>query len=242
MYIVDKLNTIILTGKGLRRGMLTLHHLNNSRSQRILWLLEELGVDYEIEHYQRDSKTNLAPDSLRGVHPLGRSPVLSTPDGAIAESGAIVEYLVHTHAKENFVIPTAGDNRQQYWFWLHFAEGSLMPPLVANLVLEKAREKGSKPFFIKPITNKLIDGILNAYYGPNLAQSLRYVESYLSRNTWFAGDEPTGADVQMIFPLESLVASGRARDFSAIQGYVKRVHARPAYRRALEKGGEYAYA
>ncbi|NDV90403.1 glutathione S-transferase [Alteromonas sp. 345S023] len=222
--------------------MLTLHHLNNSRSQRILWLLEELGVDYEIEHYQRDSKTNLAPDSLRGVHPLGRSPVLSTPDGAIAESGAIVEYLVHTHAKEHFVMPTAGEDRQQYWFWLHFAEGSLMPPLVANLVLEKAREKGSKPFFIKPITNKLIDGILNAYYGPNLAQSLRYVESYLSRNTWFAGEAPTGADIQMIFPLESLVASGRARDFSAIQGYVKRVHARPAYQRALEKGGEYAYA
>lgn len=222
--------------------MLTLHHLNNSRSQRILWLLEELGVDYEIEHYQRDSKTNLAPDSLRGVHPLGRSPVLSTPDGAIAESGAIVEYLVHTHAKEHFVMPTAGKDRQQYWFWLHFAEGSLMPPLVANLVLEKAREKGSKPFFIKPITNKLIDGILNAYYGPNLAQSLRYVESYLSRNTWFAGEAPTGADIQMIFPLESLVASGRARDFSAIQGYVKRVHARPAYQRALEKGGEYAYA
>lgn len=222
--------------------MLTLHHLNNSRSQRILWLLEELGVDYEIEHYQRDSQTNLAPDALRGVHPLGRSPVLSTPDGAIAESGAIVEYLVHTHAKESFVTPTDGDALQQYWFWLHFAEGSLMPPLVANLVLEKARQKGSKPFFIKPITNKLVDGILNAYYGPNLAQSLRYVESYLSRNTWFAGDAPTGADVQMIFPLESLVASGRAKEFSAIQGYVKRIHARPAYQRGLEKGGEYDYA
>ena len=208
--------------------MLTLHHLNNSRSQRILWLLEELGVEYKIEFYQRDSQTNLAPDSLRAVHPLGRSPVLTTPHGAIAESGAIVEYLVRNHATASF--------------WLHFAEGSLMPPLVANLVLEKARQKGSKPFFIKPITNKLIDGIINAYYGPNLAQSLRYVESYLAKNTWFAGDEPTGADVQMIFPLESLVASGRAKDFSAIQGYVKRVHARETYKAALEKGGEYAYA
>ena len=117
-----------------------------------------------------------------------------------------------------------------------------MPPLVANLVLEKARQKGSKPFFIKPMTNKLVDGILNAYYGPNLAQSLRYVESYLSKNDWFAGDAPTGADVQMIFPLESLVASGRAKDFAAIQSYVKRVHAREAYKAALEKGGEYAYA
>ena len=222
--------------------MLTLHHLNNSRSQRILWLLEELGVEYKIERYQRDSVTNLAPDSLRAVHPLGRSPVLSTPNGAIAESGAIIEYLIHNHSETHFKTPTEPEALQQYWFWLHFAEGSLMPPLVANLVLEKARQKGSKPFFIKPITNKLVDGILNAYYGPNLAQSLRYVESYLSKSDWFAGDAPTGADVQMIFPLESLVASGRAKDFAAIQSYVKRVHAREAYKAALEKGGEYAYA
>jgi glutathione S-transferase len=222
--------------------MLTLHHLNNSRSQRILWLLEELGVEYKIERYQRDSVTNLAPDSLRAVHPLGRSPVLSTPNGAIAESGAIIEYLIHNHSDSHFKTPTEPEALQQYWFWLHFAEGSLMPPLVANLVLEKARQKGSKPFFIKPITNKLVDGILNAYYGPNLAQSLRYVESYLSKSDWFAGDAPTGADVQMIFPLESLVASGRAKDFAAIQSYVKRVHAREAYKAALEKGGEYAYA
>ncbi|MBB66324.1 glutathione S-transferase [Alteromonas sp. KS69] len=222
--------------------MLTLHHLNNSRSQRILWLLEELGVDYNIEHYQRDSITNLAPESLRAVHPLGRSPVLTTPEGAIAESGAIVEYLVRQHGQTNFTSPESGENLQQYLFWLHFAEGSLMPPLVARLVLEKARQKGSKPFFIKPITNKLIDGILNAYYGPNLAQSLRYVESYLAHHTWFAGEQPTGADVQMIFPLESLVASGNAKDFPAIREYVKRVHARPAYKQALEKGGEYAYA
>ncbi|WP_338454668.1 glutathione S-transferase [uncultured Alteromonas sp.] len=222
--------------------MLTLHHLNNSRSQRILWLLEELGVDYNIEHYQRDSITNLAPESLRAVHPLGRSPVLTTPEGAIAESGAIVEYLVRQYGQTNFTSPESGENLQQYLFWLHFAEGSLMPPLVARLVLEKARQKGSKPFFIKPITNKLIDGILNAYYGPNLAQSLRYVESYLAHHTWFAGEQPTGADVQMIFPLESLVASGNAKDFPAIREYVKRVHARPAYKQALEKGGEYAYA
>ncbi|CAD5255344.1 Glutathione S-transferase [Alteromonas sp. 38] len=222
--------------------MLTLHHLNNSRSQRILWLLEELGVDYNIEHYQRDSTTNLAPESLRAVHPLGRSPVLTTPEGAIAESGAIVEYLVRQHGQTRFTSPESGENLQQYLFWLHFAEGSLMPPLVARLVLEKARQKGSKPFFIKPITNKLIDGILNAYYGPNLSQSLRYVESYLAHHTWFAGEQPTGADVQMIFPLESLVASGNAKDFPAIREYVKRVHARPAYKQALEKGGEYAYA
>ncbi len=222
--------------------MLTLHHLNHSRSQRILWLLEELDVDYKIAFYQRDSVTNLAPSSLRAVHPLGRSPVLTTPHGDIAESGAIVEYLVTHYANDHFCVPQDQAALQQYWFWLHFAEGSLMPPLVANLVLEKARQKGAKPFFIKPITNKLVDGILNAYYAPNLVQSLRYVEAYLAENTWFAGENPSGADVQMIFPLESVVASGKAKHFDAIQSYVNRVHARPAYKAALEKGGEYAYA
>ncbi len=222
--------------------MLTLHHLNNSRSQRVLWLLEELGVEYKLETYQRDKKTNLAPPELKAIHPLGRSPVLGTENGVIAESGAIIEYLIRHHANESFTPPDDASMHQQYLFWLHFAEGSLMPPLVANLVLEKAREKASKPFFVKPIANKLIDGILDAYYRPNLEQSLRYVESYLSSHDWFAGNAPTGADVQMIFPLESLVASGRASNLAAITAWVKKVHDRPAYQRALEKGGEYAYA
>ncbi len=222
--------------------MLTLHHLNNSRSQRILWLLEELEVDYQIVRYARDDKTNLAPDTLRAIHPLGRSPVLSTPQGALAESGAIVEYLIAHYAKKGFQPPQEAAEKQQYWFWLHFAEGSLMPPLVAHLVLEKARQKGSKPFFIKPITDKLVDGILNAYYAPNLQQSLNFVESHLATHNWFAGEEITGADVQMIFPLESVVASGRAKHYPAIEEYVKRIHSRPAYQTALSKGGEYAYA
>ncbi|MEW9797940.1 glutathione S-transferase family protein [Alteromonas sp. CYL-A6] len=222
--------------------MLTLHHLNDSRSQRILWLLEELGVDYQLEKYQRDAKTNLAPAALKAVHPLGRSPVLTTDNGAIAESGAIVEYLITHYAKDSFTTPTSPEDHQQYLFWMHFAEGSLMPPMVARLVLEKAREKASKPLFIKPITHRLIDGILDAYYGPNLERSLRYVEAYLAEHEWFAGNGPTGADVQMIFPLESLVARGRGDTFSAIKGYVSRIHARPAYQRALEKAGDYSYA
>lgn len=222
--------------------MLTLHHLNNSRSQRILWLMEELELDYNIEHYQRDSITNLAPESLRAIHPLGRSPVLTTAQGVIAESGAIVEYLVRHHAKNNFVTPEGGESLQQYLFWMHFAEGSLMPPMVAKLILEKARQNGAKPFFIKPVTEKFVDGILNAYYGPNFTQSIRYVESYLKHHTWFAGEKPTGADVQMIFPLEAFVASGHASEFLGIRRYVERVHQRDAYQRALEKGGKYAYA
>lgn len=222
--------------------MLTLHHLNNSRSQRILWLLEELEVDYHLERYERDPKTNLAPPSLTAVHPLGRSPVLTTDTGALAESGAIIAYLVEHYAKDSFTPPADMAAHQQYLFWLHFAEGSLMPPMVARLVLEKARQKASKPFFIRPIANKLIDGIIDAYYGPNLDQSLRYVETYLASNEWFAGDAPSGADIQMSFPLETLVARGNADNLAAIKSYVKRIHARPAYQRALEKGGEYDYA
>lgn len=221
--------------------MLTLHHLNNSRSQRVLWLLEELGCDYTVKHYQRDAITNLAPEALKAVHPLGRSPVLSTPNGELAETGAIIEYLVHHHAIGHFAKPTDEKALQDYWFWLHFAEGSLMPPLVANLVLNKARMKVNS-VFIKPIVNRLIDGIINAYYGPNLKTSLAYVEAYLSQREWFAGDKPTGADVQMIFPLESLVAAGKAKDLPAITAYVARVQAREAYQSGLMKGPDYAYA
>lgn len=221
--------------------MITLHHLNNSRSQRIIWLLEELGCDYTLKTYQRDSTTNLAPASLKAVHPLGRSPILSTPHGDIAETGAIIEYLVKHHGNGAFAVPSAPEAELNYWFWLHFSEGSLMPPMVASLVLNRAREKASG-FLIKRIVNKLVDGILGAYFGPNLKTSLAYIEGYLSENEWFAGDQPTGADVQMIFPLESLVATGRADDLPAVKAYVARVHERPAYKVALEKGGEYAYA
>lgn len=222
--------------------MVTLHHLNNSRSQRILWLLEELGIDYDVKRYERDAVTNLAPASLRAIHPLGRSPVLTEGDTTIAESGAIVDYLVQMYGKDTFAPPTDKQDYQQYLFWVHFAEGSLMPPLVALMILEKARVKASKMFFIKPIADRIVDGIISAYYGPNLTQSLAYIEAYLEQNEWFAGSTPNAADVQMIFPLEAIVASGKAKDLPAIAAYVKRVHERDAYQRALKKGGEYAYA
>ena len=220
--------------------MLTVHHLNNSRSQRILWLLEELGVDYQLEKYQRDPTTNLAPKELRAVHPLGRSPVLTTGTGTLAESGAIVEYLINQHGRGTFTVPAEPGQFQNYLFWLHFAEGSLMPPLVATLVLNKAKEKSPK--LIAPLTRKITQGIMDAYYGPNLEQSVRYVESYLASHDWFAGNGPSGADVQMIFPLEALMSRGGGNKYAAISAYVKRVQQRPAYQRALEKGGEYAYA
>ncbi len=220
--------------------MLTVHHLNNSRSQRILWLLEELEVEYQLEKYQRDPKTSLAPKSLKAVHPLGRSPLLTTDHGTLAESGAIVEYLIQTQGKDSFVTPREPAQYQEYLFWLHFAEGSLMPPLVATLVMSKAKEKSPK--LLSPLVRKITDGIMDGYYRPNLEQSVRYVESYLATHDWFSGDGPGGADVQMIFPLEALLARGGGNKWAAISAYVKRIQQRPAYQRALKKGGPYDYA
>ncbi|MBU2980066.1 glutathione S-transferase [Alteromonas sp. C1M14] len=220
--------------------MITVHHLNNSRSQRILWLLEELGVDYRLETYQRDPQTGLAPAQMKAIHPLGRSPVLTTEFGALAESGAIVSYLVKRYGNDKFQVPTDTQLYLQYEFWLHFAEGSLMPPRVASLVFSRAKDK--VPMLLKPLAGKILDGIADAYYRPNLAQSLKYTESYLANHEWFAGAEPTGADVQMLFPLETLVAGGDGSDYPAICAYVNRIHRRPAYIRALEKGGQYDYA
>lgn len=221
-------------------SQVVLHHLENSRSQRVLWLLEELGIDYSLEVYKRDPKTNLAPDALKAIHPLGRSPVLSTSDGVLAESGAIIEYLIKHYGSDKFGAPELPTDYQNYLFWMHFAEGSLMPPLVAKLVLGKAKEKAG-PFFIRPLVKKIVDGIMDAYYGPNLQQSIRYIESYLSHHDWFAGESLTGADFQMIFPLEALL-SRASGNFPAIEAYVRKVHQREAYQRALEKGGDYAYA
>ncbi|MCP3862945.1 MAG: glutathione S-transferase [Pseudomonadota bacterium] len=218
---------------------IVLHHLNNSRSQRILWLLEELGLAYTVKHYQRDAKTNLAPAALKDVHALGRSPVLTHGDLVLAESGAIIEFLVDTYAPH--LKPASTADLIQYRFWMHFAEGSLMPPLVARLVLGKAREKAG-PFFIKPIVNKLVDGIIAAYYGPNLEQSLKYVNDYLSDHEWFAGDALSGADFQMSFPLEAMQGRVGKGLYPGIDAFVQQIHAREAYQRGLEKGGEYAYA
>ncbi|MBU3023683.1 glutathione S-transferase family protein [Aestuariibacter sp. A3R04] len=220
--------------------MLTVHHLNNSRSQRILWLLEELGVEYHLETYQRDPKTGLAPAQMKAIHPLGRSPVLTTDTGSLAESGAIVEFIINSYGEGRFQPADDSLLRQQYWFWLHFAEGSLMPPRVAALVFSKAKDK--MPWLLRPLASKILDGITEAYYGPNLKESMKYTESYLKNHEWFAGTEPTGADVQMIFPLETLVSMGRADAYPAVAKWVEKVHARPAYQRALEKGGRYDYA
>jgi glutathione S-transferase len=222
--------------------MITVHHLNNSRSQRILWMLEELGVPYEIQHYKRDPKSMLAPDSLKKIHPLGKSPVITDGDLVIAESGAIIEYLARTYGKDTMLPKSGGQAWLDYTYWLHYAEGSLMPPLLMRLVFEKVKTS-PMPFFVKPVARGIANKTNEVFIGPMIKMHLDFVESHLAKNTWFLGDNLSAADIQMSFPLEASVArSITGKNRPSIIAWVKRVHARPAYRIALEKGGEYDFA
>lgn len=220
--------------------MITVHHLNNSRSQRILWLLEELGLEYEIKRYQRDAQTMLAPPELRAVHPLGKSPVITDDGLTIAESGAIVEYLVERHGKGR-LIPAAGTpERLRYTYWLHFAEGTAMPPLVMKLVFNRIAN-GPVPFFIKPIARGIANKVLTTFVNPNLERQFEYIEAELGRSTWFAGNDFSAADIQMSFALEAAAARGGLdAKKPKMMAFLDRIHAMPAYRRALEKGGPFA--
>ena len=219
--------------------MITVHHLNNSRSQRILWLLEELGLPYEIKRYQRDAKTMLAPPELRSVHPLGKSPVISDGDLTIAESGAIVEYLAGKYG-DGKLAPAAGTpERLRYTYWIHFAEGSAMPPLLMKLIFDRI-ETGPMPFFAKPIARAIARKGKSTFVQPNIDRILDYMEGELGRHAWFAGAAFSAADIQMSFPLEAASARGGLDEKRPkLWAFLKNIHARPAYRRALEKGGKY---
>lgn len=219
--------------------MITVHHLNNSRSQRILWLLEELGLPYDIKRYQRDSKTSLAPPELLAVHPLGKSPVITEGELTLAESGAIIEYLVERHGKGGWVPPPGSPERIRYSYWMHFAEGSAMPPLVMKLVFNRI-ENAPMPFFAKPIARAIAKKTKAGFIDPNVDRNATYVEAELGRSEWFAGSEFTAADIQMSFPVEALVARGRNVDRPNMKRFLERIHARPAYKRALERGGEFS--
>jgi glutathione S-transferase len=215
--------------------VLTVHHLDNSRSQRVLWLLEELGVPYQIVRYQRDPKTDLAPPALAKVHPLGKSPVVTDGDATIAESGAILEYLVETHGGGKLV-PAAGTAAaRRCRYFMHYAEGSLMPFLLMRLVFRRIAD-AKVPFFIKPITRKIVGQVEGGYIGPNLARHVAFLDSELAERPWFAGDELTIADIQMSYPMEAIAA--RVPDAPArITKWVDAIKARPAYQRAVEQGG-----
>ena len=217
--------------------MITVHHLNNSRSQRILWLLEELELPYEIRRYQRDAKTSLAPPELLKVHPLGKSPVVTDGDLTLAESGAIVEYLVERYGKGALVPKAGSPERLRYTYWLHFAEGTAMPPMVMKLVFNRI-ERAKMPFFAKPIARGISQKVKHDFIDPNLGRIVAYMEAELGRSEWFAGKAFSAADIQMSFPVEA--AAARAGGGPNLTRFLERIHARPAYKRALEKGGEFA--
>ena len=219
--------------------MITVHHLNNSRSQRILWLLEELGLDYEIKKYQRDPKTMLAPPELRAIHPLGKSPVITDGGAVVAESGAIIEYLIERYAGGRFVPPVGTPDKLRYTYFLHYAEGSAMTPLLMKLVFDKV-ESSPMPFFVKPIAKGIAQKVKSSYIMPQIKQHLAYLEGELAKSTWFAGEEFTAADIQISFVLEAASArSGFGAKHPKLTAFLERIHARPAYKRALERGGPY---
>ena len=221
--------------------VIVVHHLNSSRSQRVLWLLEELGLEYEVKRYERDRKTMLAPESLRAVHPLGKSPVVTEGGETVAESGAIIEWILERHGNGRLIPPPGTPERLRYTYWLHYAEGSAMPPLLLKLIFDRV-ETAPMPFFIKPIARAISARVKGAFLTEQLKTHLDFMEAELRKSDWFAGSELTGADIQMSFPLEA--AKGRAGlDASRpkLMSFLDRIHARPAYRRALERGGKYDF-
>ncbi|MEC4813313.1 MAG: glutathione S-transferase [Scytonema sp. PMC 1069.18] len=209
--------------------MIVVHHLNNSRSQRVLWLLEELGSNYEIKYYERDPKTMLAPESLRQVHPLGKSPVITDGDLTLAESGAIIEYLVSHYGNSQLVPSPNTPEHLRYTYWLHYAEGSAMPPLLLNLIFNNFGLGNTEA--------------MSAFIAPQIQLHFDYIESELHKTTWFVGSFFTAADIQMSFPLEMLAMhSEEVESRPKLKEFLERIHARPAYKRALERGGQYDFA
>jgi len=222
--------------------MIIVHHLNNSRSQRVLWLLEELGLSYEIVRYQRDAKTMLAPKELRAIHPLGKSPILQDGEVTLAESGAIVEYLIERYGQGR-LRPTVGSpDWLRYIYFLHYAEGSAMPPLLLKLVFVRM-ETAPVPFFAKPVARMLAKGAQKAFVDPQLKLHLDYLEGEIGKSEWFAGNQFSAADIQMSFPLEAAASRG-GLDASRpeLHAFLERIHARSAYQAALTKGGKYDFA
>ncbi|MGZ5194678.1 MAG: glutathione S-transferase family protein [Ramlibacter sp.] len=219
--------------------MIVVHHLNNSRSQRVLWLLEELEVPYELKRYQRDPVTSLAPPELRAVHPLGKSPVITDGELTLAESGAILEYLVERYGNGALVPASGTPERLRYRYWMHYAEGSLMPPLLMKLLFDRI-EKAPMPFLARPVARAIANRGRQGLVMPQIDRHLDYLEGELGKSEWFAGDALTAADIQMSFPLEAArVRGGLGPSRPRLMNFLERIHARPAYQRGLERGGPF---
>ena len=217
--------------------MILVHHLNNSRSQRVLWMLEELGLDYEVKRYQRQPSMQ-APASLRAVHPLGKSPVITDGDNTLAESGAILEYLVETYGKGRFAPAAGTPERLCYTYFMHYAEGSLMPLLLMKLIFNRLPDR--VPWAMRPVARLISAGADKTLLGPQISNHFAFLEKQLAGRDWFAGDF-SAADVQMSFPIEAAAArAGLGGKLPRLQAFLDRIHARPAYKRAVERGGPYA--
>jgi len=221
--------------------MITVHHLNNSRSQRVLWLLEELGVPYEVKRYERNAATMLAPPELRAIHPLGKSPVIEENGVVTAETGAIIEQILASHPGNSLTPPAGSEAARRVTYWLHYAEGSAMTPLLLKLVFGALPKRS--PGLIKPLVNAISNKAQSSFIDPQIEAHSAYWEGELSKAQWFAGDQFTAADIMMSFPLEA--CSARAPfgpDKPRCRSFLQAIHSRPAYQRALERGGPYAYA
>tara|TARA_R110002073_G_scaffold8772_1_gene46949 strand:+ start:201 stop:863 length:663 start_codon:yes stop_codon:yes gene_type:complete len=220
--------------------MIIVHHLENSRSQRVLWLLEELGLDYEVKRYERNPETMLAPPELYAIHPLGKSPVIGEDGIIVAETGAIFEYIRDTHGAGDLAVAPGSAAARAVSYWLHYAEGSAMNPLLMKLVFTQLPNRA--PLLMKPLVKSVASKALTGFVDPRVAEHVAYWEEALAKTGWFAGDKMTLADIMMSFPLEAAAARGGAGALPNIAAFLERIHARPAYQRALQRGGPYAYA
>jgi glutathione S-transferase len=219
--------------------MITVHHLNNSRSQRVLWLLEELGMEYDIKHYQRDPKTLLAPASLRAVHSLGKAPIITDGNLTLAESGAVIDYVLSRYGDGRLVPDPNTPDRMRYTYWMHYAEGSAMLPLVLKVIFLQM-PRAPMPALVRPLVRGVAKRALRSFVDPQIALHVNYMEGELSKTTWFAGEAFTAADIQMSFPVEAAAArAGVDASRPKLTAFLARIHDRPAYKRALEKGGPY---
>ena len=221
--------------------MITVHHLNDSRSQRVLWLLEELGLAYEVKRYQRDARTLLAPPELKAIHPLGKSPVVDDGEARLAETGAIVEYLLEAHGGSALRPARGSAEGRRFTYWLHYAEGSAMTPLLLKLIFSQIPKRA--PLLARPVAKGIARGMNERMIDPQIAAHTAYWEAELARTEWFAGDSFSAADIMMSFPVEAAGSRvGYGPDKPRLKAFLERIHARPAYVRALERGGPYSYA
>lgn len=221
--------------------MIIVHHLNDSRSQRILWLLEELGLDYAVEKYQRDPASLRAPPELRTLHPLGKLPVIVDGDLLLAESGAIVEYILDRYGHGRLVPPAGTPERLRYLYWTHYAEGSAMAPLLVKLIFDMI-ETGPAPWLLRPVLRGLSRAVKGKFAQPEIDRHLDFLEAELARSTWFAGEELTGADILLSFPVQIAAAhAGLDARRPRLMAFRERVAARPAWQRAITRGGAYQF-